>query len=248
MDPSAYGNSLRQYSGSIQSMFNSVSERYDLLSHFLSFGRDHFWRKALARRLVAREYPGSFLDLATGSGEQLLAIRKLWPYAELTGLDFSPPMLSVAREKLAKHGAHEGVKLVLGDVYNPPFEPSSFDSVAISFGLRNLPDREAFYREVLRLLKPGGRFLALELFFDSRNLLAPFHRFHLATISPWLAGRFFYSNGKAYDYLSRSIIDFPHPAVIMDELEEAGFKGVEYHTYTFQAAMLVWGQKPLNGA
>ncbi|MDR1039837.1 MAG: ubiquinone/menaquinone biosynthesis methyltransferase [Deltaproteobacteria bacterium] len=248
MDTSAYGNSLRQYSGSIQSMFNSVSERYDFLSSFLSFGRDQFWRKALARRLTAMEYPGSFLDLATGSGEQLRAIRSLWPYANLTGLDFSAPMLDVAADKLARLGYGEGVKLVLGDVYKAPFESSSFDSVSISFGIRNLPDRPALYREAKRLLKPGGRFLILELFFDSRNFLAPIHRFHLATVSPWLAGRFFYSQGKAYDYLSQSIIDFPHPAVIMDELEDAGFKGVEHQTYTFQSAMLVWGQKPLNGA
>ncbi|MDR1081789.1 MAG: ubiquinone/menaquinone biosynthesis methyltransferase [Deltaproteobacteria bacterium] len=248
MDPSAYGNSLRQYSGSIQSMFNSVSQRYDLLTSFLSFGRDQFWRKALARRLTAMEYPGNFLDLATGSGEQLLAIRSLWPYAKLTGLDFSAPMLNVAKEKLSRHGFAEGVSLVLGDVYSSPFEPGSFDTISISFGLRNLPDRTALYGEVKRLLKPGGRFLVLELFFDSRNFLAPVHRFHLASFSPWLAGRFFYSQGKAYDYLSQSIIDFPHPAVIMDELEEAGFKGVEHQTYTFQSAMLVWGQKPLNGA
>jgi demethylmenaquinone methyltransferase/2-methoxy-6-polyprenyl-1,4-benzoquinol methylase len=248
MDPSLYGNSLRQYSGSIRTMFNSVSERYDLLSSFLSFGRDHFWRRALARRLVAREYPGSFLDLATGSGEQLLAIRSMWPYADLSGLDFSPPMLEVAREKLARRGVGDEVKLVLGDVYDPPFAPSTFDSVCISFGLRNLPDREGLYRQVKRLLKPGGRFLALELFFDSRNLLAPIHRFHISSVSPWLAGRIFYAQGKAYDYLSSSIMDFPHPAVIMDELEAAGFKGVERHTYTFQSAMLVWGQKPLNGA
>jgi demethylmenaquinone methyltransferase/2-methoxy-6-polyprenyl-1,4-benzoquinol methylase len=248
MDPSAYGNSLRQYSGSIHSMFNSVSERYDLLSRFLSLGRDHFWRKALARRLVAREYPGSFLDLATGSGEQLLAIRAFWPYAELTGLDFSEKMLDVARGKLERNGIREGVSLRLGDVYRPPFEPSTFDSVSISFGLRNLPDRAALYREAKRLLKPGGRFLVLELFFDSRNLLAPVHRFHLSTVSPWLAGRFFYKQGRAYDYLGQSIMDFPHPAVIMDEMEAAGFKGVEHQTYTFQSAMLVWGHKPLNGA
>ncbi|MDR1036604.1 MAG: ubiquinone/menaquinone biosynthesis methyltransferase [Deltaproteobacteria bacterium] len=248
MDPTAYENSLRQYSGSIQTMFNGVSERYDLLCTFLSFGRDQFWRKALARRLTAREYPGSFLDLATGSGEQLLAIRSLWPYAKLTGLDFSAPMLNVAKEKLAKQGFDEDVDLVLGDVYDAPFEPGSFDSVSISFGLRNLPDRKAIYQEVKTLLKPGGRFLILELFYDSRNFLAPVHRFHLASVSPWLAGRFFYNQGKAYEYLSQSIMDFPHPAIIMDELEEAGFKGVEHQTYTFHSAMLVWGQKPLNGA
>jgi demethylmenaquinone methyltransferase/2-methoxy-6-polyprenyl-1,4-benzoquinol methylase len=230
----------------LKAMFNSVSSRYDLLNHFLSLGRDNFWREALARRLMARDYPGRFLDLATGSGDQLLAIRDHWPYAELTGLDFSDSMLGIARKKLNKHYPNDEIDLILGDVYEPPFEPSSFDSVSISFGLRNLGKRELLYEQAFRVLKPGGRFLILELFFDNRGLIAPIHRFHVEIVTPWLAGMLFRSQNKAYNYLSRSVFNFPHPAVIVDELMEAGFKGVEYQTYTFSSTMLVWGQKPLD--
>jgi demethylmenaquinone methyltransferase/2-methoxy-6-polyprenyl-1,4-benzoquinol methylase len=226
-------------------MFDGVSSRYDILNRLLSFGRDLFWREALARRLLAREFPGSFLDLATGSGDQLLAIRARWPHSSLTGLDFSPSMLEVARRKINKAENLADIALVLGDAYATPFPDRSFDSVSISFGLRNLEERPALYREALRLLKPGGRFLVLELFFDSRSWLAPLHRFHLERVTPWLAGRFFYAQGRAYNYLGDSILAFPSPEIIVDELEEAGFKGVERQTYTFQSAMLVWGQKPL---
>jgi demethylmenaquinone methyltransferase/2-methoxy-6-polyprenyl-1,4-benzoquinol methylase len=231
----------------LKAMFNSVSSRYDLLNHFLSFGRDFFWRQALARRMMARDYPGRFLDLATGSGDQLLAARNHWPYVELTGLDFSESMLKIARKKLTRHFPHDDIDLILGDAYAPPFEESTFDSVSLSFGLRNLSRRPDVYSQVLRILKPGGRFLILELFFDHRGPTAPLHRFHLEQVTPWLAGKLFKSQNKAYTYLSRSIIDFPHPAVIVDELLEAGFKGVEYQTYTFGSTMLVWGQKPLPG-
>jgi demethylmenaquinone methyltransferase/2-methoxy-6-polyprenyl-1,4-benzoquinol methylase len=226
-------------------MFNHVSARYDLLNRLLSLGRDVFWRRALARRLVARDYPGSFLDLATGSGDQLLASREFWPHAELTGLDFSETMLDIAGKKLKKRGLEGEADLILGDVREPPFESELFDSVSISFGLRNIAERDSLYREAFRVLKPGGRFLVLELFFDPRSLVAPLHRLHLEIVTPWLARRLFKSQKKAYAYLSRSIMAFPHPAVIADELKAAGFKGVEYRTYTFGSAMLVWGQKPL---
>jgi demethylmenaquinone methyltransferase/2-methoxy-6-polyprenyl-1,4-benzoquinol methylase len=226
-------------------MFNRVSSRYDLLNLLLSLGRDSFWREALARRLMARDYPGRFLDLATGSADQLLAARRQWPYAELTGLDFSESMLEIARKKIKKHLPQDDIDLILGDACDPPFEDESFDSVSISFGLRNLAGRKPLYGHVFRILKPGGRLVVLELFFDHRSLAAPAHRFYLDHITPWVAKKLFKSQNRAYTYLSRSILNFPHPAVIADELTEAGFKGADYETYTFGSAMLVWGQKPI---
>jgi demethylmenaquinone methyltransferase/2-methoxy-6-polyprenyl-1,4-benzoquinol methylase len=235
----------QSFKENIQEMFDKVSERYDLLNRILSFGRDLFWRKALARRLMFQEHPGSFLDLATGSGDQLLAIKKKWPYAELSGVDFSQAMLDLARKKFKKKPGPPP-QLVLGDALAAPFADNSFDSVSISFGLRNILDRQALYAEALRLLKPGGRFLILELFFDWRNFLAPIHRFYLEYITPWMAERFFRSQAQAYRYLSDSVLKFPHPAVIADELETAGFKGPDYQTYTFDSAMLVYAHKVLR--
>ncbi|MDR2340184.1 MAG: ubiquinone/menaquinone biosynthesis methyltransferase [Deltaproteobacteria bacterium] len=229
----------------LRAMFDGVSSRYDLLNRFLSLGRDNFWRKALARRLMARDFPGRFLDLATGSGDQLLATRSVWPQAELTGLDFSGSMLGIAKEKIARHYPQDEVDLILGDACDPPFEDESFDSVSISFGLRNLPKRQGLYEQAFRILKPGGRFLALELFYDDRGPFARFHRLYLEVVTPWIAAWLFKSQNKAYTYLSRSILSFPHPAVIADELQDAGFRGVDFETYTFGSTMLVWGQKPL---
>ncbi|MDR2353355.1 MAG: ubiquinone/menaquinone biosynthesis methyltransferase [Deltaproteobacteria bacterium] len=228
-------------------LFDSVSARYDLLNRILSLGRDLFWREALARRIQILDFPGNFLDLATGSGDQLLAIRKFWPHSNLTGLDFSNSMLDVARRKISHTlPEDENIGLILGNALDPPFPVNSFDSISISFGLRNIPDRQALYPKVLSLLKPGGRFLVLELYFDSRSIFAPIELFHLEKITPWIAQKLVYKQGKAYDYLSRSILNFPHPSLIQDELIAAGFKGVQYQTYTFHTTMLVWGQKPIK--
>jgi demethylmenaquinone methyltransferase/2-methoxy-6-polyprenyl-1,4-benzoquinol methylase len=224
-------------------MFGEISSLYDLLTHVLSFGRDFFWRKALARRLLALRSPGSFLDLAAGTGDQLIAIRRMWPQARLTGLDFAKPMLALARKKFEKIKGPSPT-LVEGDALSLPFQPDSFDSVSISFGLRNIKDRQGLFRSVLKVLKPGGRFLALEMFFDPRAPWAPLHRFHLEKVGPFLGDLAFGRRTEAYRYLADSIKAFPHPAALAGEMELAGFQGLGYHAYTFGAVMLAWGGKP----
>jgi demethylmenaquinone methyltransferase/2-methoxy-6-polyprenyl-1,4-benzoquinol methylase len=226
----------------IREMFGNITARYDFFNHVLSLGRDIFWRKALARRLLVLNNPGSFLDLATGSGDQLIAAHKFWPKAMLTGLDFSQPMLDLAASKMDKIP----VNLILGDALEPNFEENSFDSVSISFGLRNMPDRPELYRQTLKILKPGGRFLILELFFDPRHILAPIIRFHITKINPFVAGHVFNASIEAYNYLGTSIMRFPHPAAIIGEMEEAGYINLGYTTFSFCTAMLVWGHKPKN--
>jgi demethylmenaquinone methyltransferase/2-methoxy-6-polyprenyl-1,4-benzoquinol methylase len=222
-------------------MFGNITAHYDLLNHLFSLGRDIFWRKTLARRLLVIDPPGRFLDLAAGSGDQLVANHKQWPEAVQTGLDFSRPMLDLAMAKV------EGkpINLVLGDVLEPPFEDNLFDSISISFGLRNLADRQELYKQTLRILKPGGRFLVMEMFYEPRHLLAPVTGFILKKATPWVANRLFKASKDAYRYLGHSILSFPHPAVILDEMAKTGFQKLGYRTYTFDIAMLVWGHKPL---
>jgi demethylmenaquinone methyltransferase/2-methoxy-6-polyprenyl-1,4-benzoquinol methylase len=227
----------------ILEMFDKISPRYDALNRVLSLGRDLFWRRALARRLLAIDNPGRFLDLAAGTGDQLAAAREFWPAADLTGLDFSEKMLKLAAAKLAKLPGPRPT-LVLGDALLPPFEPASFDSISISFGLRNIGDRPALYRSALRLLKPAGRFLVLDLVFDRRLPWAPLHKLHLKKIAPWTARLAVGRQASAYRYLADSIISFPHPASLCDELEDSGFVAPGSRIYTFWAAALVWDAKP----
>jgi demethylmenaquinone methyltransferase/2-methoxy-6-polyprenyl-1,4-benzoquinol methylase len=201
----------------------------------------------LARRLKADSPKGSFLDLATGTGEQLLAAKELWPESTVVGLDFSRPMLELARTKIDKlRLAPPAPVLVEADALEAPFEDAAFDSVSISFGLRNILDRKELYRTVMRILKPLGRFLVLELYFDSRQPLACLQRLYLEHITPLLASALFWSQRKEYIYLSRTVLAFPHPALIADEMKQAGFIGLDLRTFTFGTAMLVWGHKPLS--
>ncbi|MDR2368833.1 MAG: ubiquinone/menaquinone biosynthesis methyltransferase [Deltaproteobacteria bacterium] len=233
----------------IKSMFSEISERYDALNRFMSLGRDRFWRDCLSRRLLVLGAPGRFLDLATGTGDQILSIKKFQKGSEVTGLDFSGAMLALAQKKLRVASAEGSLgdpmpTLVRGDALTPPLPAGSFDSVTISFGLRNIAEKKALYASILRLLRPGGRFLALEVFFDPRSLLAPIHLWHLKTVIPFMAGQIFQSSGEAYAYLCDSVVDFPHPHRVIDDLLAAGFVNPGFRAYTFGGAAIIWCHKP----
>jgi demethylmenaquinone methyltransferase/2-methoxy-6-polyprenyl-1,4-benzoquinol methylase len=235
----------------IEAMFSDISGRYDLLNSVMSLGRDQFWRDCLSGRLLVLRSPGLFLDLATGTGDQLLSIKKYRPNSLIIGLDLSKPMLKIAEEKLQTAVNKKVIQkplptLIQGDAVNYDFPEGSFDSISISFGLRNIADKKALYDSILHHLTPGGRFLILELFTDSRSFLAPFHRWHLKSFIPFMASRIFHCSSEAYSYLGDSILEFPHPENLIDDLLKAGFVDLGYQTYTFGAVMVVWGHKPLN--
>jgi demethylmenaquinone methyltransferase/2-methoxy-6-polyprenyl-1,4-benzoquinol methylase len=247
---SGQGGAPRGLKDKVRSMFGAISPRYDRLNAFMSLGRDHFWRDALSRRMIILEGEGQFLDLATGTGDQLITLRERHPRASVTGVDFSGPMLAIARDKTAEQNRRlppgsPKPRLILGDIVDTGLPDGRFDSVSISFALRSLPNRKPVYREALRVLKPGGRFALLELWHDPRPLWAPLAKLHIETLIPLLAEALFGADPTAYQFLGRSIIAFPDPWRILAELGEAGMVGLGHRTYTFGAVMLAWGQKPL---
>ena len=133
-----------------------------------------------------------------------------------------------------------------GSALSLPYPEGVFDSVSISFGLRNIPDRAGVYAQVRRVLKPGGRFLVLEAFHDRESLWAPVTGFYLKRVMPTLGGRLVSRERAAYDYLADSVLAFPRPEALSAELAGAGFNEIAFRTYTFSTVMLVWGDKPLG--
>ena len=236
---------LRASPIALRNMFSSVARRYDLANRVMSLGRDLFWREALARRVKVLEGPGRLLDLASGTGDQIVAVKRARPDLAVTGLDLSPAMVELAAPKFAAL-APPRPEMLVGDALSLPFEAESFDSVSISFGLRNITARTELYREVLRVLKPGGRFLVLEMFYDRHSLAAPIVGFYLKKIIPVLGGRIVSREKEAYRYLVSSIMGFPQPEELAGEMTRAGFMAPQFRTYTFNAVMLVWGEKPLT--
>ncbi|HSI86178.1 MAG TPA: ubiquinone/menaquinone biosynthesis methyltransferase [Candidatus Methylacidiphilales bacterium] len=203
----------------IRAMFGRIAGGYDLMNHVMSGGLDFYWRRILAQR-VAERSPSAVLDLATGSGDSALALTKHKAYTRLcVGADFCLPMLRVAQKK--------GVTpLCVADGLRLPFRSASFDAVTIAFGWRNIVDRTAGYRELRRVLRPGGQLYILELS-TPWSTLAPGYFWWLRNIMP-LYSALLTKEKDAYQYLAASIQAFPKAPELAKEMEQGGFREVKH--------------------
>ncbi len=197
----------------VQSLFGKIARRYDLANRLLSGGLDVFWRKRAARQ-VRGWNPQALLDLATGSGDVALALRRACPQTRIIGADFCVPMLREARRK----GFTE---LVAADGLALPFASGCFDVVTVAFGLRNMASYPGALREMRRVLKPGGHVLILD-FSVPPPPLRWLYRPYLHHLLPRLAGTLT-GAPDAYRYLGESIEKFPSGAAMRDLLRGAGF-------------------------
>jgi demethylmenaquinone methyltransferase/2-methoxy-6-polyprenyl-1,4-benzoquinol methylase len=222
-----------------------VAKRYDLANHWLSGGIDFFWRHRLVQH-ARQDQPVDVLDLATGSGDVLFALRQgLGDQARLIGLDFCEPMLEQARAKRQKKALEEGGNQFLaGDCLALPFADESFDLITIAFGLRNLADRAKGLSEMRRVLRPGGRLIVLE-FSQPYLWFRPFYYLYLRGVLPWVA-RWLTGDRNAYLYLGSSISEFPDRTGLVQEIEQSGFSNVQAKALTFAIVALHEGKKSVS--
>lgn len=223
-------------------MFNRISPRYDFLNHLLSFGMDISWRKQLRRHLPQRSNQ-TILDLATGTGDCLLAlIQNNKNVQRGYGIDLAVKMLERGRDKITKAGLDGRIILQHGDAQQIPYSNNNFDAVTMAFGLRNVDNPRNVMIEIWRVLKPQGRALILEFSLPANSLLRAFHLFYLRTLVP-LVGGIFSGNFKAYRYLNHTIEEFPYGTDFCRFMQRAGFKNVTAKTLLFGVATIYWGDK-----
>ncbi len=228
------GDALRE-PAAIRDMFARIRGRYDLLNRLLSLGSDVRWRRRMAR-LVASKHPRRILDLATGSGDVWLELRRAVPHAEIIcGADFCSPLLEMARRKGAG-------PLVVADALRLPFADGVFDAITIAFGVRNFADRATAFRECLRVLSPGGTLWILEFTPPPRALAAPYF-FYVGKVGPIIA-RVVGAEAGAYRYLGESIRHFPGATDLASELGDAGFTGADFQRFSFGTVCLHWAASP----
>lgn len=199
----------------VRGTFSSIAGRYDLANHLLSGGLDFVWRARVAR-VVAAGKPARILDLATGSGDLAIALRKACPSALVVGADFCLPMLEEARLKQVPF-------LVQADGLALPFADGSFDAVTVAFGLRNMASWERALREMARVLRPGGLLAVLDFSLPPRGPLRALYRIYLHHLLPRIAG---WTTGRAeaYEYLGESIEKFPHGSGMAALINACGFE------------------------
>ncbi len=207
-----------EHEKAVSSMFGSIVSWYDLLNTVLSCGFDRIWRKRLVRE-VRLGPTGRVLDLAAGTLDVSLAIKKRYPEATIPALDFCPPMLMRGRTKLK--GIHT-ILPVAADAKRLPLPDNSVDAITIAFGIRNVLPREEAFAEMARVLVPGGRACILEFGSGKNKIWGGLYNFYLKRILP-LIGKIFSGNSKAYGYLADTITQFPTALELEEEMRASGF-------------------------
>jgi len=218
-------------------MFDAIAPRYDFLNHVLSAGLDIRWRKrAIASlALTGRE---RVLDLCTGTADlAVAALTAARPAARVVGVDFAAAMLAIARSKIARGAAAGKVALVRGDATRIPLADRSVDAITIAFGIRNVDDPASACREMIRVLRPGGRLAILEFAVPDAPLFGPVYRWYLANVLPRI-GRAVSQHDGAYGYLPASIDAFATPGEFVKILRQAGFADVAADRLTFGSVIL----------
>ncbi len=222
----------------VNSMFARIAGRYDLANHLLSGGLDVWWRRCLVKA-VARQAPADVLDLATGSGDVAFALSRGLPAGTvITGMDFCQPMLDQADTKKASLPADRQATLTFrpGDGLALPLPDACFDAVTISFGLRNMADRDRSLREMHRVLRPNGRLYVLE-FSQPSAWFRPLYFFYLRRLLPLIAGAVT-GDRAAYVYLNETIEQFPGRKALAEQISAAGFTRVTACGLTFGTVAL----------
>ena len=224
----------------VTKMFDTISKNYDGLNRVISFGIDIKWRKKVVE-ILKKKQPISILDIATGTGDLAIALVKTGA-KKIIGLDISPGMLAVGKDKVKDKNLDNTIEMVVGDSENLVFDDNSFDAVTVSFGVRNFETLETGMAEILRVLKPNGSLVILETSVPTKTPYKQGYKFYTKNILP-LIGKMFSKDNSAYGYLSESASVFPHGENFNNILREIGFIDVTNKPQTFGVASIYIAKK-----
>lgn len=210
----------------VSGMFDQVAKRYDVTNDVLSMGNDRLWRVATTRAVAPK--PGQrILDLAAGTGASAVSLARSG--AHVVAADFSPGMIA---EGQRRHGGIRNLSFREADATALPFDDDEFDTVTMSFGLRNVNEPKTALGELLRVTKPGGRLVICEFSHPPSPAFNGLYRFYNDRILPVVA-RAMSSNADAYDYLNESIRDWPDQRTLSSWIRSAGWTDVAYRNLSF---------------
>ncbi|HEY0434750.1 MAG TPA: bifunctional demethylmenaquinone methyltransferase/2-methoxy-6-polyprenyl-1,4-benzoquinol methylase UbiE [Chitinophagaceae bacterium] len=236
-----YGDPVASKKQQVAKMFDEIAGRYDRLNHVLSFGIHTGWRKK-ALRLLKNDHPKDILDVATGTGDLAIAAAKMLKPRRVVGIDISTQMLEVGKKKIEKEGLSNVIQLQNGDSETINFGGGSFDAVIVAFGVRNFENLDKGLKEMLRVLKPGGKLVVLEFSRPRLRIFRSLYNLYMGKIAPEIA-RLFSKNKKAYQYLDQSARVFPERQGFIEILNSNGYCETHFQTLSAGICCIYTGRK-----
>ena len=223
----------------VEQMFNKIAQKYDLFNDIITFGMHRQWKRFVARQtdLHAEQ---SCLDLCCGTGDIAREGLRRYPSSKVTGLDFSEEMLNIAE---SKNNNEITVQYIPGDAMNIPFQDAAFDAVTIGYGMRNVQNVSQFLQEILRVLKPEGVLVSLDVGKVRIPILAELNHFYFFHIVP-LVGKLLMPGEEFFQYLPESSLEYPNQESLKYLMIETGFQKVEFHNFVFGASTVHVAYKP----
>jgi demethylmenaquinone methyltransferase/2-methoxy-6-polyprenyl-1,4-benzoquinol methylase len=221
----------------VHELFATIARRYDLLNDIMSAGQHRRWKRRLVE--LAGE-PRDVLDLCCGTGD--IAMKFAQVGARVTGVDFTWEMLQVAagrcgREKVSR------LHWIRADALRLPFSENSFDVVSVGYGLRNLADIGQGLREILRVLRPGGKFLSLDFGKPESLAFRALYFGYLRVVLPML-GRMFCGDPDTHGYILASLQNYPAQRGTKELMESRGYRECGFEEFCLGSMAINYGSKP----
>lgn len=228
----------------VRAMFSRIARRYDALNDVMSFGLHRLWKRDTVRLALAeRDGPARILDLCCGTGDlAFLAGAAASPGSRIVGLDFTLPMLGIAR---ARRPSGARAAFAQGDAMRLPFPDASFDAVTMGYGLRNVEDPLGCLREIKRVLAPGGRVVVLDFGKPENPAARALYGAFLKTAMP-LVGWLFHGDADTYVYIPESLARYPAQRGVQALMEQAGLAGARFENRMLGTMGLNVGEAPAD--
>lgn len=248
-DENKIGNQFEGKKGYVKDVFEDIAPYYDKMNGIMSMGMVKGWHRFMFRK--AGDITGfDVLDVGCGTGEiSFMAASRAGKDGNVTGLDLTPGMLSMAEIKMKSLDLPKDVVFQAGDALDMPFADGTFDLVTSGYMLRNVTDIQRAVDEMFRVLKPGCMAVVAELAKPKNRVLLWGYNIYVFKIVPWWGRR--YDKGKAidgkqpaYDWLTSSLEGFPHGEEMVSIFRKAGFCDARFYSKSFGAVNIYTGTKP----